>query len=147
MRVRALDQHLEGAARRIDPRCGRIVSSSWAERSPLHALGLFHTELYLGTRGRALVGIFGLWLMLQGITGLYLWWPLMRRPRWGFTIRGARPWPVVGRDLHKALGAASLVFHLPIAATGALLGIVALPSGTLASAALLRSPSPFPATS
>ncbi len=115
----------------IDPRSGRIVSSSWAERSPLHALRLLHTELYLGTRGRALGGILGLWLMLQGITGLYLWWPLMRRPCWGFTIRWARPWPVVCRDLHKALGAASLVFHLPIAATGALLGIVALPSGTL----------------
>jgi uncharacterized iron-regulated membrane protein len=115
----------------IDPRSGTIVSSSWAERSPLHALRLLHTELYLGARGRALVGILGLWLMLQGITGLYLWWPLMRRPRWGFTIRWARPWPVVGRDLHKALGAASLVFHLPIAATGALLGMVALPSGAL----------------
>jgi uncharacterized iron-regulated membrane protein len=115
----------------IDPRSGRIVGSSWTERSPLHALRLLHTELYLGTRGRALVGILGLWLMLQGITGLYLWWPLMRRPRWGFTVRWTRPWPVVGRDLHKALGAASLVFHLPIAATGALLGIVALPLGTL----------------
>jgi uncharacterized iron-regulated membrane protein len=123
----------------IDPRSGRIVSSSWAERSPLHALRLLHTELYLGTRGRALVGILGFWLMLQGITGLYLWWPLMRRPRWGFTVRWARPWPVVGRDLHKALGAASLVFHLPIAATGALLGIVALPSGTLDVG---RAPSP-----
>jgi uncharacterized iron-regulated membrane protein len=133
----------------IDPRSGRIVSSSWVERSPLHALRLLHTELYLGTRGRALVGILGLWLMLQGITGLYLWWPLMRRPRWGFTIRWARPWPVVGRDLHKALGAASLVFHLPIAATGALLGVVALPSGpldvgrapSLAAAAASLSPS------
>jgi uncharacterized iron-regulated membrane protein len=123
----------------IDPRSGRIVSSSWAERSPLHALRLLHTELYLGARGRALVGILGLWLMLQGITGLYLWWPLMRRPRWGFTIRWARPWPVVGRDLHKALGAASLVFHLPIAATGGLLGIMALPSGTLEAG---RAPSP-----
>ena len=51
----------------IDPRSGRIVSSSWAERSPLHALRLLHTELYLGACGRALVGIPGLWLMLQGI--------------------------------------------------------------------------------
>ncbi len=46
---------------------------------------------------------------------------------------------MAGRDLHKALGAASLVFHLPIAATGALLGIVALPWGTLDAG---RGPSP-----
>src|ERR1700730_6340166 len=91
----------------VDPRSGRIVGSRWADRSPLHALRLLHTQLYLGTRGRVIVGLLGLWLVLQGLTGLYLWWPLMKWPRWGFTVRWARPWPVMGRDLHKALGAAS----------------------------------------
>ena len=85
----------------IDPRSGRIAGSHWAERSPLHALRLLHTELYLGARGRVIVGLLGLWLVLQGMTGLYLWWPLMKRPRWGFTVRWARPWPVMGRDLQR----------------------------------------------
>jgi uncharacterized iron-regulated membrane protein len=115
----------------VDPRRGRVVGSRWTDRSPLHALRLLHTELYLGARGRVIVGLLGLWLVLQGVTGLYLWWPLMKRPRWGFTVRWARPWPVMGRDLHKALGAASLVFHVPIAATGALLGITALSPGAV----------------
>ena len=44
----------------IDPRGGRIVSSSWAERLPLRALRLLHSELYLGMRGRVIVGLFGL---------------------------------------------------------------------------------------
>jgi len=39
----------------VDPRSGRIAGSHWAERSPLHALRLLHTELYLGTRGRTVV--------------------------------------------------------------------------------------------
>ena len=126
----------------VDPHSGRIVGSHWAERSPLHALRLLHTELYLGTRGRVIVGLLGLWLVLQGVTGLYLWWPLMKWPRWGFTVRWARPWPVMGRDLHKALGAASLVFHLPIAATGAFLGIAALSPGAVNEGPTLSPSSP-----
>jgi uncharacterized iron-regulated membrane protein len=126
----------------VDPRSGRTVGSRWADRSPLHALRLLHTELYLGTRGRVIVGLLGLWLVLQGLTGLYLWWPLMKRPRWGFTVRWARPWPVMGRDLHKALGAAVLVFHLPIAATGALLGITALSPGAVDGEPTVSSSSP-----
>src|SRR5256886_1637925 len=126
----------------IDPRSGRIAGSHWAERSPLHALRLLHTELSLGARGPAVVGLLGLWLVLQGMTGLYLWWPLMKRPRWGFTVRWARPWPVMGRDLHKALGAASLVFHLPVAATGALLGITALFPGAVDEAPTVSPSSP-----
>src|SRR5262249_55686705 len=110
----------------VDSRSGRVMGSRWAERSPLHALRLLHTELYSGTRGRVIVGCLGVWLVLQAVTGLYLWSPLMKRPWWGLTVRWARPWPVMGADLHKALGAAALVFHLPIAATGALLGIGAL---------------------
>jgi uncharacterized iron-regulated membrane protein len=48
---------------------------------------------------------------------------------------------VVGYDLHKALGAASLAFHLPIAATGALLGLAALvPEAAHEEPALTRMP-------
>ena len=95
----------------------------------------------MGARGSIVVGAFGLLLLFQGLTGLYLWWPLMNRPRWGFAIRWSRPWVVVGYDLHKALGAASLAFHLPIAATGALLGLAALvPEAVHEEPALARMP-------
>jgi uncharacterized iron-regulated membrane protein len=129
----------------VDPRTGESLGSLWLERSPLHALRLLHSELYMGARGAAIVGMFGLWLFVQGVTGLYLWWPLMKRPRWGLTIRWSRPWPVPGYDLHKALGAASLLFHLPIAATGALLGLAALAPGmALDAPAWSRSPARTP---
>jgi uncharacterized iron-regulated membrane protein len=111
----------------LDPASARVLGSRWLERSPLHALRALHTELYLGGRGRLVVGALGLLLVLQGATGLFLWWPFTRRLPRGFTIRRGRRWRVVGYDLHKVIGIASLAFHVPVALTGALL---ALSTGT-----------------
>jgi uncharacterized iron-regulated membrane protein len=109
----------------LDPGSARVLGSRWLERSPLHALRALHTELYLGGRGRLVVGALGLLLVLQGATGLFLWWPFTRRLPRGFTIRGGRRWRVVGYDLHKVVGIASLAFHVPVALTGALLALSA----------------------
>src|SRR5713101_1940010 len=109
----------------LDPGSARVLGSRWLERSPLHALRALHTELYLGGRGRLVVGALGLLLVLQGATGLFLWWPFTRRLPRGFTIRGGRRWRVVGYDLHKVIGIASLAFHVPVAFTGALLALSA----------------------
>jgi len=109
----------------LDPGSARVLGSRWLERSPLHALRALHTELYLGGRGRLVVGALGLLLVLQGATGLFLWWPFTRRLPRGFTIRRGRRWRVVGYDLHKVIGIASLAFHVPVALTGALLALSA----------------------
>ena len=109
----------------LDPASARVLGARWLERSPLHALRALHTELYLGGRGRVVVGALGLLLVLQGATGLFLWWPFTRRLPRGFTIRGGRRWRVVGYDLHKVIGIASLAFHVPVAFTGALLALSA----------------------
>ena len=107
----------------LDPASARVLASRWLERSPLHALHALHTELYLGGRGRVAVGALGLLLVLQGATGLFLWWPFTRRLPRGFTIRRGRRWRVLGYDLHKVIGIASLAFHVPVALTGALLAL------------------------
>ena len=109
----------------VDPSSARVLGSRWLERSPLHALHALHTELYLGARGRLVVAALGLLLVLQGGTGLFLWWPFTRRLPRGFTIRRGRPWRVVGYDLHKVAGIASLAFNVPVAFTGALLALSA----------------------
>jgi len=109
----------------LDPASARVLGSRWLERSPLHALHALHTELYLGGRGRLVVGGFGLLLVLQGATGFFLWWPFTRRLSRGFTIRRGRRWRVLGYDLHKVIGIASLGFHVPVALTGALLALSA----------------------
>lgn len=105
----------------LDPASARVLGSRWLERSPLHALRALHTELYLGGRGRFVVGGLGLLLVLQGATGLFLWWPFTRRLSRAFTIRRGRRWRVLGYDLHKVIGIVSLAFHVPVALTGALL--------------------------
>lgn len=119
----------------IDPGSAHVLGSRWLERSPLHALRALHTELYLGGRGRFAVGALGGLLVLQGATGLFLWWPFTRRPSRGFTVRRGRRWRVVGFDVHKVVGIASLAFHLPVAGTGALLALgvdaVPPPAGTV----------------
>ena len=119
----------------LDPGSARVLASHLLERSPLHALRALHTELYLGERGRVVVGALGVLLVLQGATGLFLWWPFTRRPSRGFTIRRGRPWRVVGFDAHKVIGIASLGFHVPVACTGALLalspGAAAAPAGAV----------------
>ena len=107
----------------LDPSSARVLGSRWLERSPLHALRALHTELYLGGRGRLMVGALGLLLVLQGVTGLFLWWPFTRRLPRGFTIRRGWRWRVVGYDLHKVIGIASLAFHVPVALTGAVLSL------------------------
>lgn len=118
----------------LDPGSARVLASRWLERSPLHALRALHTELYLGRRGRFAVGALGVLLVLQGATGLFLWWPFTRRLSRGFTIRRGRRWRVIGFDVHKVVGIASLAFHLPVAGTGALLALAAgapPPAGTV----------------
>ena len=109
----------------LDPGSARVLASRWIERSPLHALRALHTELYLGGRGRLVVSALGLLLVLQGATGLFLWWPFTRRLSRGFTVRRGRRWRVLGFDVHKVIGIASLAFHVPVASTGALLALSA----------------------
>jgi uncharacterized iron-regulated membrane protein len=119
----------------LDPASARVLGSRWLERSPLHALHALHTELYLGGRGRFVVGGLGLLLVLQGVTGFFLWWPFTRRLSRGFTIRRGRRWRVLGYDLHKVIGIVSLAFHLPVALTGTLLALSAgatpVPAGSV----------------
>ncbi len=107
----------------VDPRTAGVLASRWQERSPLHALWLLHSELYMGPRGSVGVALIGAGLLAQSATGLYLWWPFVRRPAHRFTIRWPRPWPVVSYDVHKAVGALSLAFNVPIALTGLLLAL------------------------
>ena len=109
----------------LDPGSARVLASRWIERSPLHALRALHTELYLGGRGRLVVSALGLLLVLQGATGLFLWWPFTRRPSRAFTIRRGRRWSVLAYDAHKVAGIGALAVNLVLALTGALLAVSA----------------------
>lgn len=105
----------------VDPYRATVLASRWPSRSPLTAIGMLHAELYMGRWGRAAVGLLGLLLVLQGLTGLALWWPFLKRPGIGLRVRWRRPWGVVVEDAHRAVGVLSLGFSLPLALTGTVL--------------------------
>jgi uncharacterized iron-regulated membrane protein len=96
----------------------------------------------MGSRGRVVLALIGAGLVIQGATGLHLWWPFARRADRRFTVRWPRPWPIVSHDLHRAMGALSLAFNVPVALTGLALALAA--PGWSRDAAADSRPGPVP---
>lgn len=137
-RVRMIASPREALDVSLDPFDGRVLASRWQQRSPLHALELLHTQLYMGPRGSLVVGAIGLGLLLQAATGLVLWWPFARQPGRGLTLRWTGRWRVLNHDIHKTVGFLSLAFNVPLALTGTILVLATL----LPARDTSRSPAP-----
>ena len=103
----------------MDPFTLRVLASRAPERSVLAAVHSLHATFHGGRAGAVLVGVLGLWLVLEGLTGLWL-----SRPRPApKPARGAR---ARRRSFHQVLGVASLAVSLVVAVTGALLAWASL---------------------
>lgn len=76
-------------------------------------------QLHGMTYGSALVGILGLLLIFLALSGIYLWWPGIRRFAIGFQIRFNKANYVRNRELHRVLGIVSIPFLLIWGLTGA----------------------------
>src|SRR5438046_2781482 len=110
----------------IDPSTLRVVDTRAPERSLLVAVRSLHAAFHAGRAGALLVGLLGVWLVVEGVTGLWLYGP-WSGPR---AIRRARG---PSRALHRIVGGGSLVVGVVVGLTGTMLA--------LASASLLVSPS------
>jgi uncharacterized iron-regulated membrane protein len=76
-----------------------------------------HASLHGGRVGTAVVGVLGLALVAESLTGLWLYGPaLRRRPR--------------SRAIHRLLGGVSLAFALVVGASGAALAAMAIAGAT-----------------
>lgn len=129
----------------VDPGTGRITGSGHyyggfqGFMENLHAFGLSSpsypgyvpfmantipdfgiAQLEAMTYGSALIGILGLVLLLLAVSGIFLWWPGIKRFANGFRVRvgGTRGY-VRDRDLHKLVGVVSIPFFLIWGLTGA----------------------------
>lgn len=71
------------------------------------------------TYGVAIVGLVGIVALLLVLSGIYLWWPGLRRLGSGFRIRRSSARYVRHRELHKVVGIISVPFLLMWAFTGA----------------------------
>lgn len=84
------------------------------------------------TYGVALVGMLGAALVLLALSGLYLWWPGIRRLGSAFRVRRGRARYVRHRELHKVVGIVALPFLLMWGFTGAAAQFPAIQQGWLA---------------
>jgi uncharacterized iron-regulated membrane protein len=108
----------------VDPYRGTVLGSRLPDRSVLVAVHRLHAHLHLGRAGSAIVGVLGLLLLVEGMTGLWLWPPSTwrrRAPRFGRRPRADAA--------HRLLGALTLAVNGLLGLTGALLAFAAVTGG------------------
>jgi uncharacterized iron-regulated membrane protein len=89
------------------------------QRSIVAPFRSLHTSLHAGRPGAVVVGVLGLILVAEGVTGLWLYDPAGMRAR----TRRAR-----AQRLHRVLGGIALVFAAVAGLTGAVLAFAAVVS-------------------
>lgn len=124
----------------VHPYTGQVLGIRQKERTLIGFLYALHHDLFAGKIGLYLVGVSGLILMLQSITGLILWtgW---RKLASGFRIRWNAPARLFSFDLHNVGG---FVFNLFLLITG-FTGVVIVGAHILLDphAAIAELPPPF----
>lgn len=100
----------------VDPSTLRVVASRAPERSVFAAVHALHAALHAGRAGAIVVGLLGLWLVVEGVTGLWLYGPSVTPPA---SMRRRAS----SRALHRGLGAVSLAVGVVLGLTGAFLAL------------------------
>ncbi len=96
----------------VNPYTGEIIDSRSGEPASFHLRHL-HRELMAGKTGSLIVNIVTFTLLLQSLSGLYLWWPLKRT-----TVKVSASWRRINLDLHHAVGFFSCAFICVLSVTG-----------------------------
>lgn len=78
-----------------------------------------HTDLYAGLPGFLFFGVMGLLLVASTVSGLVLYAPFMKKQPFG-VFRTDRSRRLAWLDLHNLLGAATMIWVLTVAVTGAI---------------------------
>lgn len=103
-----------------DPSTGSLLGDTRGSTlsTALAWLARFHHNLWLGELGGILVGASGLALFGFVATGLWLWWPGLRRLSNGLRLRWSSGNGIFSRDLHNWAGIIGTAPLLLIALTG-----------------------------
>lgn len=105
----------------VDPFTNRVVSARVSEETLTGYLIALHTHLLVGGEHgpmETVVGFGGLAMLIFCVTGLWLWWPGIRRLASGFTVNWGAGAMRANFDLHKVLGFFALIPLLAAALTG-----------------------------
>jgi len=115
---------VEGGENRywVSPETGEVRSELQSDFADF--VQRLHAGLFMGQKGRWIVGLLGVTMAASLIAGLWFHWPHLRRDL--FHLRLGEHRRKVWADLHKFGGVWALPFHLVIALTGAWLGLESL---------------------
>ena len=114
----------------VDPSTLRVVDTRAPERSVVPALRSLHGALHAGRIGAVLVALLGLWLVVEGVTGMWLYGGSVAR-----RVRGRN------RAVHRVVGACALSVGAVVGVTGTLLALAGATSAAAAPDASRRLPS------
>ncbi|MFD3445406.1 PepSY-associated TM helix domain-containing protein [Microbacteriaceae bacterium 4G12] len=104
----------------VDPGTGKI-NGELGDKTLLNQITAFHHNLLLKDwNGDQIVGIIGFIFAFITLSGIYLWWPGIKKWKRGFTMRRSTNTYVKQYDLHKIIGGVSIPFLLLVSITGAL---------------------------
>ncbi|OIK08903.1 hypothetical protein BIV60_25270 [Bacillus sp. MUM 116] len=104
----------------VDPGTGQI-NGTLGDNALFNNILDFHKSLLLEDfKGENIVGIIGFLFFLITLSGIYLWWPGIKKWTSGFRMRRNKNIFVKHYDLHKVIGAVSIPFLLIVSLTGAL---------------------------
>ena len=120
-----------GGGRRLDVAVDaatlRVIDARAPERSVITAVRSLHAAFHAGRAGALLVGVLGLWLVVESATGLWLYGPALTR-----RVRDR------SRAVHRIVGVCALAVGAIVGLTGAALAVTAFSSaGTPTSSARL----------
>ncbi|HWI48627.1 MAG TPA: PepSY-associated TM helix domain-containing protein [Rummeliibacillus sp.] len=104
----------------VDPGTGKI-NGTLGDKSFFNIIHSFHESLLLKDfKGEDIVGIIGFLFFFITLSGIYLWWPGIKKWTSGFRMRRSKNAYVKKYDLHKVIGGVSIPFLLIVSLTGAL---------------------------
>lgn len=118
----------------IDPADAKMISSGSIWRFPLEAALEIHYRLMAGTVGLTVVAFNGLALALLAASGLWQWWPGVRRIARELKAPARAPARLKLRMWHRSLGAVLALVLMTSATTGVLLSAPNLPLFAAAAA-------------
>ncbi|MCO0600674.1 PepSY domain-containing protein [Peribacillus butanolivorans] len=104
----------------VDPGTG-YINGTLGDKALFNLIAEFHEKLLLKDfNGEKIIGTIGFIFFFITLSGLYLWWPGIKKWARGFILRrNANPY-VRQYDLHKVIGGVSIPFLLVVSLTGAL---------------------------
>ncbi len=102
----------------IDPATGKVLAKGRLSDPMVVLAHDLHEQLFLPRFGRLVVGILGLFLLTQVLTGLWLWWPRSGGVLEGLSWRRSR---FLDARVHYLVGFCSAIPLAILAATGVLL--------------------------